>query len=219
MKFIFLSKKHEVGGVYSFVFRPAEPVRWIAGQSVRLEIGGHERRFSIVSAPYEQHIAITTRLSGSGFKQALDKLKPGMEIDGFNIEGTFVWQALPRQKVLLASGIGITPYISMFRQLHHDQQSINALLVYANRDDRFVFGDELRQLQHAHPELTIKFLPDTRLSQSIIETYIPNPTQSLVYLSGPEAMVTDMTPLLLKIGVNDPDLKRDIFTGRPDWHS
>jgi ferredoxin-NADP reductase len=217
MKLHFIAKKREAGNAVSFAFQPAEPASWIAGQSIRLEINGHERRFSIASAPFEQAITIITRLSDSDFKQALDKLEPGAEIDGFNIEGTFVWENSPPQKVILASGIGITPYISMLRQLHHDKQTINALLIYANRDDQFICGDTLRHLSQTHALLNVVYLPGKRLSRSVIETYIASPARNLVYVSGPEAMVAEISLLLLDAGVNETLLKKDIFTGRAGW--
>ncbi len=217
MKLIFLSKKNEISNVCLFWFKPTEPTDWLAGQSIRLEVDGHERRFSIVAAPYEKNIAIATRISGSDFKQALDNLQTGDEIDGFNIEGAFLWESSSQKKIMLASGVGITPYMSMFKQLHYTRQAIDATLVYANHDDQFLFGIELKKLQRKYPRLEIEFLPGERLSQKVIDKYRAGLTQSLVYLSGPEAMVNEITPLLLRTGVKKELLKRDIFTGRQGW--
>lgn len=217
MKLIFLSKRREVDDVYYFGFQPAEHVAWLAGQSIRLEIDGEERRFSIVSAPYEKNIAIATRISDSDFKQALMALHPKTEIDGFNIEGKFLWDETASKRILFASGVGITAYYPMLKQLAYEKQPLNATLVYANRDDQFLFGDELKRLQTKHPELSLEFLPGQRLSQKIIEKYRVELSQSLVYLSGPEAMVNEISPLLISAGVKENLLKRDIFTGRMGW--
>lgn len=217
MKLVFLSKTRQAGDACSFVFQPVEPVAWTAGQSIRLEIGGEERRFSIVSAPFEQNIAIATRLSDSRFKQLLANLSPSDVIDGYGIEGDFLWETGTSKHVLLASGIGITPYIPMFRQLHHDRRPIAARLVYANRDDEFVFGDELRKLAAGHPELKVDFLPGQRLGRGIIKKYAAELGRSTVYVSGPEAMVREVSEFLLAAGVPETRLRQDLFTGRAGW--
>lgn len=217
MKLLFLSKRHELDTVYYFQFQPTEPVKWTAGQSIRLEIDGHERRFSIVSAPYEKHIAIATRISDSPFKHALAALESGDEIDGYNIEGTFVWDKSSTPKVLIAGGIGITAYLPMFKQVDHDNQPLEALLIYTNRDNNFLFGDELAQLRAAHSGLNVVLLTDQRLSSDTVQKYKAELSQSLVYLSGPETMVRDLTPLLLKAGVQQSSLKQDLFSGQPGW--
>lgn len=219
MKLRFVAKQREVGDIYSFTFAPEQSLTWQAGQSIRLEIAGLERRFSIVNAPYEKNIAIATRLSGSDFKTALAALTPGDSIDGFNIEGTFVWQAAPQPHLLLASGVGITPYIAMFKQLAHDHQPLNAKLLYANRDEQFLFGQELKQLEREHPELKIEFLAGQRLSRQIIDEHTAELRHGLVYVSGPEAMVNGVTELLLDAGITPERLKQDIFTGRVGWEA
>jgi NAD(P)H-flavin reductase len=52
---------------------------WTAGQSIKLEVPGPygplEHRFSISSAPHEGIVAITTRLSGSSYKNSLAALR------------------------------------------------------------------------------------------------------------------------------------------------
>lgn len=220
MKLTLLFKRQEVDTIYSFWFEPAEPVTWIAGQSIRLEIptdfGMQERRFSIVSAPYEKNIAIATRISNSLFKQALASLPLGSEIDGYNIEGTFVWEEAPQKRILLASGVGITPYFSMLKQRHYEKLPFEARLIYASQNETFLFGDELRELQVAHSGLELEFLAQ-QLTHDIIKKNKHHLANSLVYLSGSETMINTIEPFLLDIGVKDTLLKRDIFTGRTGW--
>ncbi len=217
MKLTFISKKHEIDNAYSFQFKPAEPLQWLAGQSIRLEINGQERRFSIVSAPYEKNIAIATRLSTSVFKQTLGGLRPGDEIDGYSVEGTFLWEKPVQKNFLFAGGVGITPYYSMLKQLSRDNRPLTARLVYANRDDHFLFGDELRQLNAEHPEFELEFLPGRRIDANAITRHAAELAHNLTYVSGPEAMVKETATLLLAAGSTEQTLKRDLFTGRQGW--
>jgi ferredoxin-NADP reductase len=213
MKLIFLSKKSEGGDAYSFVFKSVEPTEWLSGQSIRLEIDGHERRFSIVSAPFEQNIVIATRLGGSEFKNALNALKPGDQIDGYNIEGAFVWDEKASQRFLIAGGIGITAYYPMFKQLDHDQRAIEARLVYTSHDRNFLFKQELTQLQASHPEFKLELHAGSRFSKTIAEKHKQELLKSMVYISGPEAMVNAVHQTLLGVGVDENAIKRDLFTG------
>lgn len=221
MKLRFRGKQKQLDNIYSFMFEPIDLVGWVAGQSIKLELpagyGMEEKRFSISSAPFEDVITITTKVSDSIFKQALDALRPGQEVNAYSVEGDFVWAETPRKRVLCASGIGITPIYSILKQLQHDKQPMEALLLYANHDDKFVFGAELKKISRHHPELKITWLPSQRLTANAIKRNSPNLSESLVYLSGPSAMVDEVGADLLKIGLPKDSLRQDWFTGRPGW--
>lgn len=217
MKLTFLKTNHEVDDAYSFWFEPAKPLEWLAGQSIRLEIDGEERRFSIVSAPYEKNITIATRVSDSAFKRALASLEPGAIIDGYNIEGNFLWEQTTQKNIFFAGGVGITPYYSMLKQLSRDNRPLTVRLVYANRDDHFLFSDELRQLQAERSELEIEFLPARRIDADAIAKHVAELSKGVAYVSGPEAMVKETAALLLAAGTPEANIRRDSFTGRPGW--
>jgi len=104
-------------------FRFAKPADWSyrAGQSVDMTLldppetdaEGNLRAFTISSAPRENVIQITTRLRDTAFKRVLQQVPPGTEV---KIEGPFGDLRLhhaDRPAVLLAGGIGITPFRSI----------------------------------------------------------------------------------------------------------
>jgi ferredoxin-NADP reductase len=161
MKLRLLDQREEVPNVRTFVFEPEEPMTWQPGQYMHYtfphdtpDSRGVERWFTISSAPYEQHVQITTRFAGekgSSFKRALLNLKPGDEIEADGPKGKFVLQDGDHHHVLIAGGIGITPYHSMLKQLAHDKKLSHADLLYANNDDNFVFDKELEGLAAQDP--------------------------------------------------------------------
>lgn len=209
MKLKLVRKQLETDNVWSFFFEPAEPLAWVAGQSVRIEIprktwGYDERRFTIASAPSEGRIRITTRLSGSEFKQALAALQPGETVDGHNIEGSFIWEPSP-PKLLLAAGIGITPFRAMLKA-HAPEEDVK--LLYQSKDQPPVFGDELS----AWLDDALTITPD-RLSFDSIAAFCPDWQQRLVYISGPEQMVQTLSRQLQGAGLPAGQLKTDLFTG------
>jgi ferredoxin-NADP reductase len=211
MKLVFKERVDRSGDVASFVFAPAEPLVWEAGQSIKIEIPGPygplEHRFTISSAPFEKHIMITTRLSGSPYKNSLAALKQGDEVDAFSVEGDFVWRQSDKPHILVAAGIGITPYRSMLLQRAHQQKPIAAQLIYGSSTDP-IYNDELDRLAAEHSEFTVSYVGGRLGANDIPQT------QSLIYLSGPSAMVDELVGALILRGVNKKQLVRDWFTGR-----
>ena len=113
----------EVVAERTMSFRFANPADWSyrAGQFVDITLldpletdaEGNTRGFSISTAPREDVIAITTRLRDTAFKRVLQQVPPGTEV---KIEGSFGDLGLhhaDRPAVLLAGGIGITPFRSI----------------------------------------------------------------------------------------------------------
>jgi ferredoxin-NADP reductase len=220
MRLRFTRKQEEVDGIWSFFFEPLEPLTWIAGQSIRLELpkntwGVDERRFTIASAPHEKLIRITTRISDSNFKQSLTNLPEGAEVNGYNIEGNFVWGKSKKHRLLIAGGIGITPYRAMLAELAQTKQPAHATLLYSYNAKTVVFGSELDAWQAQDSSLQVVYLPHKRFT---IDEHSSLPTywlESLVYISGPTSMVQELATKLTSKGLPEKNLKLDIFTGAP----
>ncbi len=217
VKLQFIRKQEETDGIWSFFFEPAEPLTWLAGQSIRLEIprsswGVDERRFTIASAPHEQHLRITTRRSDSSFKQNLFALQAGTPINAFGVEGSFIWGGEKAHRLFIAAGIGITPYRAMLSQRIADGQALDATLVYASSDKPAAFQDELQDWASAYSDLRL-LQTDQRLFIGPDSSLSEHWQKSIIYVSGPEAMVKDLTARLQAMGVADKRIRRDEFTG------
>ncbi|MDQ3065032.1 MAG: FAD-dependent oxidoreductase [bacterium] len=217
MKLRFLDKKFEIGDVWSFFFEPIGSIEWLAGQSIRLEIprkiwGVDERRFTIASAPHEEHLQITTRISNSEFKQNLSKLKTGDIIHGFNIEGDFVWQDSSKPKLFIAAGIGITPFRSLISDRINAKLPLNTTLLYSSQDQPAVFYEQLKTWQTKDITLRVEMTTE-RIDINIINSIAPAWLDSLIYVSGPETMVQELGKLLIPEGLPNSQLKTDQFTG------
>lgn len=216
MKLKFINKIQESGDVWSFFFEPTEQVAWIAGQSIRLEIprktwGIEERRFTIASAPHEGHIQITTRTSSSDFKQLLLGLSPGDAINGANIEGNFVVKDWQDSKIFIAGGIGITPFRSMLAEAIHQNKSTHTTLYYSSRENSPTFVDELHTWAEQDKTLELKIMPE-RLT--VAKATMPKDFLSRqVFISGPEAMVRELSRQAIDLGLPEEQLKADLFTG------
>ncbi|WP_104160574.1 ferredoxin--NADP reductase [Arthrobacter sp. ZGTC212] len=110
------------------VFEPLRPLTFRPGQYVELSLPhaspdarGARRIFSLTTAPEKPDtVAVGLRATEpySSFKSTLLKLKPGAVISGTTVAGDFL---LPRDPdvplLLMASGVGITPFMSHLRSL------------------------------------------------------------------------------------------------------
>ncbi len=139
-----------------------------------------------------------------------------------------------RPAVLLAGGIGVTPFRSIARWAAHQKLPHRILLFYANRrPEGAPFLEELGGL--ARDNLRFTFIPTmTKMSDSrqpwsgetgyitheLIEKYLkrgPSRGQELpgpiYYMAGPAAMVAGLRTMLNKAGIDDDDIRTEEFTG------
>jgi glycine betaine catabolism B len=111
-----------------FSFRPERPLRHAAGQYLELQLAhrdadrrGIRRTLTIVSPPGEPsgevRVALRTTDPRSSFKRALDALPIGSPLRAATVSGGFT---LPKDRsvplLLVASGIGITPFVSQLQE-------------------------------------------------------------------------------------------------------
>lgn len=115
---------------------------FFAGQWMQLTLvaGGHRltETFTICSAPGDGYLEITTRISGSAFKHALEALAEGDRVTVSGPGGRFALPDDPRP-VFLVGGVGITPVRSMLRDAcARGRVFEDAVVFYGNRDDSCV---------------------------------------------------------------------------------
>lgn len=205
----------EVGNIRTFAFDTGGAT-WLPGQYqgyVLAQAGDTEdentRWFTIASAPVENEIHISTRVSDSKFKQALNALHPGDSIECKDLDGDFTWEN-DDEVVLVAGGIGATPYRSYFEQRDKSGQKIPATLLYYGRNDQFAFREMFDGIAAKHPELKIQYIVGEMISADGILKTAPQSKSQVVYISGPEGMVENVGNDLKAHGVN---VKQDWFPG------
>jgi glycine betaine catabolism B len=103
-------------GAVEFVFHPKRPISFRAGQGGLVVTSGGAKPFTFASADRSGLISIATTLSsGSRFKRALADLRPGDRVFAAGAIGTLPAIDPAESQVLVAQGIGITPFLSMAR--------------------------------------------------------------------------------------------------------
>lgn len=111
-----------------------------AGQYLTIDLPvedprGKRRPFTISSSPTEKgFVTITTRPGPSPFKQTLNSLSIGSKVVSKAPFGNFILPADNSKSVLmLAGGIGITPFRSMIKFACDTQLPLAMTLLYSNR--------------------------------------------------------------------------------------
>ncbi len=227
MTLVLAAKRLETHDVTSFLFRSEEPLRWQAGQFLRYRLPhsepdarGTTRYFTIASAPFEGHAMLTTRFTGersSTFKRALRGLPIDAQVEVDTPAGDFTLPDPGLPHVLIAGGIGITPFRAMLLDLDHREHPLNATLLYANRTSDFVYLREIDALRRRHPRLVVRhFVSPQRISQDSIASVVPELEAAVFLVSGPEPFVEGLGRMLAEMGVPKTRLKQDYFPGY-DW--
>lgn len=222
MKLILQQSLRAASDAMTFIFTADQTITWRAGQFIEYQLEhqnpdnrGISRWFTIASAPHENYVQLTTRISapGSSFKRALLDLKIGDVINAHEPEGDFCVDDPAQQYVFIAGGIGITPFRSIMLDLHERNEPLNITLLYANNTpDQTVFRAEIDKLNTDHPEMDVHyvFAPD-HIHESLIRDIVPVLQEPMFFVSGPEPMVETLGKSLLDMGIPRPHLKQDFF--------
>jgi ferredoxin-NADP reductase len=222
MKLVLREKHSETSDVVSFQFTTEHPEKWVAGQYMTWVVPhenpdshGKEHFFTISAAPCEGHYQVTTRLTGSTFKDALNAKEIGDSIEAKRIEGDFTLEHPDKRYVFVAGGIGITPFRSMLKQFDHDGKKPHIHLLYGNRTEDIVFKEELEDFATRNPHLQIDYVIEPeRLDADTIRRLVPDLFTPIFYISGPEPMVEALEKVFWdELGVPEGRTKRDYFPG------
>ena len=205
-----------------WLFEPSRPVRFDAGQYLELhlphkaDIRGLRRTFSIASAPERAAVESDPRLAigirtpegGSSFKAALARLEPGTHIAATQIAGDFV---LPRDAsiplLLLAGGIGVTPFASQLASLvaRGEQRDIVVVVVPSNPDE--VLYRETIEAAGAR----LVTLGRGDLTTDALREAVPDLASRRAYVSGPPGVVAAARTALRRAGAKR--VQTDYFAG------
>jgi len=232
-----LIKREEVAeGTMAFHFSKPTGFQFRAGQSIDVTLlnppetdaEGNTRAFSIASAPFDGDLMIATRMRDTAFKRALRKVPLGIEVKIEGPSGSFVLhRKAENPAVLLAGGIGITPFFSVIRQTAHEKVPNRIYLFYSNRrPEDAAFLDPLTQIAAQNPNfhLVATMTEMTKshrewkgetgfIGKDLLSKYLSSIQGPIYYLAGPPPMVAAMRKMVTEAGVDEDDIRTEEFSG------
>ncbi|MGH9325545.1 MAG: FAD-dependent oxidoreductase [Terriglobia bacterium] len=219
-------------------FRFDRPSGWVfkAGQFVDITLfnptetdaEGNVRGFSLASAPNEETLLVATRMRDTAFKRALAASLPETEV---KIEGPFgdfrLHHDAERPAVMIAGGIGITPFRSIVLDAARRKLKHRIILFYFNRrPEDAPFLEELQHLERHNPHyrlIAVMTQPEHslprwngeagHLSEAMLERYLNDLKNPVFYVAGPALMVTGIREVLNGAGIDDDDIRTEEFAG------
>ncbi|WP_336632313.1 MULTISPECIES: FAD-dependent oxidoreductase [unclassified Microbacterium] len=216
--------------VRELAFRASGRFRFAPGQYLELEVPhahadarGTRREFSIVSAPEElPEVRIALREgSQSTYKKALARVEPGQKLPVTGVWGDFVLPARPSAPVLMvAAGIGVTPFVSQLRHLRLSGEDRDVVFVYVASDaDELAFREDLEAAGIPVVVFTRteprglpphwRWAKGVRLDAEGLVQVVPDISARHAYISGPPGLIADLAPALEKAR----SITTDAFSG------
>lgn len=188
----------------------------------RLENGKpkESRSYSVSSSPGD-HLDVTYKLKGS-FTHALWEMKVGDKLAVGGPWGHFV-VGEAKDVVLLAGGIGITPFMSMLREAAATNSSTKFTLFYSNRTkEEIAFLEELKRLEKLNQNIKVVFTLTRetpadwagelgRINETMLKKHLDTLEGKTFFACGPNELVEAMVSLLSALDVPKEKIKFEKF--------
>ncbi|MDP3794937.1 MAG: FAD-dependent oxidoreductase [bacterium] len=208
-----------------FSYRAGQYLSWTVPGEISDE-RGNVRPLSLASSPTEDVLMIAVRQSASTFKTALERLNPGDTVRILGPLGGFGLEETAAEHVMIAGGIGVTPFRSMIKNALDRSLAVRLLLLSANRTPEAIpFHAELGAWADGHDNFSVvQTITDpapadwrgerSRMDASFIRRCVPDLAAPIFYVVGPPGMVDAAERLLREeLGIPEERVRVERFTG------
>jgi methane monooxygenase component C len=207
-----------------------EPMRWEAGQYVRLQLAdtGVTRAYSIANLSSDgRELEFFIRLvPGGAFSEAVGNMRgDGAAVVVEGPLGAFMLRADRRDSVFVAGGTGLAPILSMLRKLAIEDPHRRATLIFGVSTEDNLFGQaELRAVAAAcHGLSTCVTVAEPTpswagLRGTAVDTlahalaHAADPKSCDYYVSGPVPMVEAARALMQRFDIPRSAIHQEMFT-------
>lgn len=198
--------------VKKFVVEKPKGYIFIPGQNTKIKIEGYEKAksFTMTSLPEDISLEFMIKVYNErdGFTKKIGEFKPG---DSIVIEDATGDKAYKEKGIFIAAGTGITPFISVFRQLRKDGKLKGNQLIFSNKtyDDVFnniELGDMFRDKYFkVLTREEVEGFYYGRIDEEFLRSIIKDIGQYF-YLCGPKIFCIEVRKILEKIGVESDNI-------------
>lgn len=207
-----------------------------AGQYINIftEIDGvrTSRPYSISSSPKQRaYYEITVARIKDGFVSDffLDDVKVGDRFEANGPAGVFRFQPVfhSRKSLFLAGGSGITPFLSMIREIVDAALDRDVVMLYGCRSSKAaLYDEELRAYSEKYPNFKYHLVVSEDddswngeigfIDRNLIMRLVPNYAERTCYICGPQVMNDFCKKELEDLGLPEKQIRREMFGTRRD---
>jgi ferredoxin-NADP reductase len=201
--------------VKRFQFEKPLGYSFIPGQATDVSINvpdlkNEKRPFTFTCLNSAGYLEFTIKIytDHDGVTNELGKLEPGSELIIRDVWGDIAYKG---RGVFIAGGAGITPFISIFRDLQNKKKISGNMLIFSNKkkEDIILEGELKLMLGNSF----INILSEEKsagyayglITQEFLKAHIPGHTQNY-YLCGPPPMMESVIKQLSGLGVNEKSI-------------
>jgi len=211
---------------------------FLAGQYIALflEIGGirTSRPYSISSQPNQVgYYDITIRRVENGLvsNYLLNEVKRGDSLSSSGPAGNFYFNPLIHKKkmVCIAGGSGITPFMSMIREIIECGLDRSVYLFYGSKTtDDVIFGNEIARL--AQRFANIHYIPVIEepaesyagacgfITRNVLQKVLENIEDKSFFICGPQGLYDFCLPQVQDLGVPRRKIRQEMYGAPPNIH-
>lgn len=207
-----------------------------AGQYINIftEIDGvrTSRPYSISSSPKQRaYYEITVARINDGFVSDffLDDVKVGDRFEANGPAGVFRFQPVfhSRKLLFLAGGSGITPFLSMTREIVDAALDRDVVMLYGCRSSKAaLYDEELRAYCEKYPNFKYHLIVSDEedswngetgfIDRNLIVRLVPDYAERTCYICGPQVMNDFCKKELEELGLPEKQIRREMFGTRRD---
>lgn len=214
------SIKHITHDVLQLVTEKPEGFNFIPGQATHVSINepdwkAKKNPFTFTCLPEDDFLEFTIKTypKHKGVTNELLKLKEDDELILHDVFGAISYKG---EGVFIAGGAGVTPFISIFRDLHAKNKIGNNILIFANKTKADII------LEHEFIGLLgknfINILSDEstdgyangQITEDFLKAYVNNTTQH-VYVCGPPPMMEAVQKQLSNLHISKEAITVETF--------
>lgn len=215
-----ISIENPYGDYYLVKMKPESGKTWIAGEHGIFKFPNHPvdgkkwRAFSLASIPEEGYVMIGTRTGEmvSDYKKKLLAMEVG---DKVAITGPFGWFKVQDEHtpiIMVAGGVGITPFRALLKQLEKDPNRPIELIYSAS--DYYLFEEEIQEIVLNNKAISLcktKTHQETNDAVNrMVEQYKDN---GYYYISGSWSFIKAIKGQIKGAGVKNKKIIYDPFLG------
>ncbi len=174
-----------------------------------------ERPFTFTSLPEDDHLefVIKTYPSHEGVTNELLNLKENDELIIRDVYGAITYKG---EGVFIAGGAGVTPFISIFRDLKSKNKIGNNKLLFANKAKKdIILKKDFEDILGSN---FINILSDEKtkeyehgfITEDFLKKHIDDP-EKYIYICGPPPMMDALEKQLKKLNIDKKHIVREAF--------